>query len=98
MHRDGQFFQRWSHIIMYLVTLIFNIKSYFTDNIISTHSTVAVGVITFAVTFILTIAVTAIITFIVTYFCVKRKFEKLMIIMITISRSNQHKIKHYMNK
>ena len=42
----------------------------------STHSTVAVGVITFAVTFILTIAITAIITFIVTYFCVKRKFEK----------------------
>ena len=35
-------------------------------------STVAVGIITFA----LTLTVTAIITFIVTYFCVKRKFEK----------------------
>jgi len=34
--------------------------------------TVAVGVITFA----LTLTVTAIVTFIVTYFCVKRRFEK----------------------
>ena len=43
--------------------------SFITDNVMSS---VAVGVITFA----LTLTVTAIITFIVTYFCVKQKFEK----------------------
>ena len=39
-------------------------------------STVAVAVITFAVTFILTLTATAIITFIVAYVCVKRTLEK----------------------
>ena len=39
-------------------------------------SSVAVAVITFAVTFIVSVTATAIITFIVAYVCVKRTFEK----------------------
>ena len=39
-------------------------------------SSVAVAVITFAVTFIVSVTATAIITFIVTFICVKRIFEK----------------------
>ena len=39
-------------------------------------SSVAVAVITFAVTFIVSVTATAIITFIVTFICVKRTFEK----------------------
>ena len=39
-------------------------------------SSVAIAVITFAVTFIVSVTATAIITFIVAYVCVKRTFEK----------------------
>ena len=42
----------------------------------SGSSSVAVAVITFAVTFIVSVTATAIITFIVAYVCVKRTFEK----------------------
>ena len=83
------------HIATYVVTLLY----YFTGNKISDSSGLSTGAavaITFAVTFIVSVTTTAIITFIVAYVCVKRTFEKLIILIIPMSQC--HKRRCYMNK
>ena len=71
--------------INYLIIISHNVyiatcaSLYFTGNEVSNDSglsTVAVAVVTFAVTFFVSVTATAIITFIAAYVCVKRTFEK----------------------